>query len=114
MMVTEKRSIALTIVLTLVTCGIYGLYWQYALTKEVAKLNNRPDFNGGIAVLLTLVTCGIYGLFWVYQLGQYIQQLQTTKGMPAKDNSLMYVILSLFGLGIVAFAIAQNDLNELV
>ena len=31
-----KRSIAVGILLTLITCGIYGLYWQY---KQMDTLN---------------------------------------------------------------------------
>ena len=40
-----KRSIAVGILLTLITCGIYGLYWQY---KQMATLNvwlERNDYS---------------------------------------------------------------------
>ena len=31
----ERRNIAVCIVLTLVTCGIYGIYWIVCLTNDV-------------------------------------------------------------------------------
>lgn len=34
-------------------------------------------------------------------------------GVPASNRSLVYLLLSIFGLGLVAIAILQNDLNTL-
>ena len=69
--------------------------------------------SGGLAFVLTLVTCGIYGLYWAYKMGKMIEQAQTKRGMVAKDNSVLYLVLELVGLAIVAYALMQNDLNEI-
>ena len=59
----QRRSIAMCIVLSLVTCGIYGIYWFICLTNDCNAVSNDPDgTSGGVAFLLTLITCGIYGL----------------------------------------------------
>ena len=42
------RSIALGIIFSLLTCGIYSLYWQY---KQMATLNGwlgRTDYRFGL------------------------------------------------------------------
>ena len=38
----QKRDIALSIILTVVTCGIYGLYWMYKRTDEIHALSGKP------------------------------------------------------------------------
>lgn len=34
-------------------------------------------------------------------------------GLNVEDNSVLYLILQLFGLGIVNYALMQNELNQL-
>ena len=63
----ERRNIAVCIVLTLVTCGIYGIYWIVCLTNDVNTVSGDVNgTSGGMVVLLTIVTCGIYGIYWAY------------------------------------------------
>ena len=110
----KERSIATSIVLSIVTCGIYGIYWLIVLNDEVkaaAKDESLP--TGGVVFLLTLVTCGIYGIYWSYKIGQLTAKAQADRNMPVKDNSVMYLILSIVGLSIVVYAFVQNDLNEM-
>lgn len=57
----EQRNIALCIILSIVTCGIYGLYWIYKLTEDVNKLTGDPNAtSGGMVILLGIITCNIY------------------------------------------------------
>lgn len=59
----RERGVAVSIILTIVTCGIYGIYWFICLTNEVeAASEDRTMASGGAAFLLTIVTCGIYGI----------------------------------------------------
>ena len=54
----ERRNIAVCIVLTLVTCGIYGIYWIVCLTNDVNTVSGDVNgTSGGMVVLLTIVTC---------------------------------------------------------
>lgn len=110
----QKRSIGLAIFLSIITGGIYAIYWFIVLTNEVSILSDEKSFTGGKAFLLTLVTCGIYHLFWSYQLGKNIEKAQAAKGVATKDNSVLYLILNFFGLTIISYAIAQSDVNSLV
>ncbi len=110
----QERNLALAIVLTLITCGIYGIYWFIVLSDDVKEYSNDAEmFSGGIAFLLTLVTCGIFGIYWAYKLGKNMERAQQLNNLPAKDNSILYLILELFGFGIIVWAIVQNDLNEI-
>lgn len=110
----EKRNIAVEIILTIVTCGIYGIVWFIRLTNDVKSAAGDEKFqSGGVAFLLTLITCGIYGIYWAYKMGELMKEAETKHGTEVKDNSIIYLILELFGLGIVVYALVQSDLNAI-
>lgn len=109
----EKRSVALCIVLTLVTCGIYGLYWQYCLAEDVNCVTGRTDgTSGGMVVLFSILTCGIYGLYWLYMCGDKLDRLRMDQGGMQGHLALLYLLLSIFGFGIISYALMQTELNE--
>ena len=112
----EKRNIAVAIILTIVTCGIYGIYWFIVLTDEANKFTDNPqqETNGGIAFLLTIVTCGIYGLYWAYKQGEKLDNASVKSGMTNGSRGILYLVLSLVGFSIVAYALMQDSINKLI
>lgn len=42
----KKRNIALSIIFTLITCGIYGLYWFVCLTDETNQAAGEQKTTG--------------------------------------------------------------------
>ena len=111
----KKRNVAVAILLSIVTCGIYAIYWQGCLVNDVNKGKEDENAKSGIVVfLLSLVTCTIYWLYWVFKTGECIDSAKTANGTPTSSRGLVYLLLSIFGLGIVAMAILQSDLNSLV
>ncbi|GGD81462.1 DUF4234 domain-containing protein [Paenibacillus nasutitermitis] len=100
--------------LSLVTCGIYAIYWFIVLTDEVGELSGDPSFTGGKQFLLTLVTCGIWSFIWAYQVGKHVAEAQWKRGLMVSDNSVLYLVLNCFGLGIVVYAMVQIDVNKMV
>ncbi len=110
----ENRNIAVCILLSFVTCGIYSIYWFICLTDETNTISkNGGDTSGVIAFLLTVVTCNIYGLYWAYRQGEKIDQAKTDRGISSNSSGIAYLLLCLFGFGIVAYALMQNELNKL-
>ena len=109
----KERNIVVCVLLSIITCGIYGIYWYITLTDDVSKANEDPNFTGVKSFLLTLVTCGIYGIYWNYKVGKEMYEANQKKGIITSDNSVMYLILSLVGFSIVTFCIVQNELNAL-
>lgn len=58
----KKRNIVLAVVLSIVTCGLYGIYWFICLNNDANALTPDDSYttSGGMAFLFTLITCGIY------------------------------------------------------
>ncbi len=111
----KKRNIPVSILLSVVTCGIYGIIWFLSLHDTATALADPPKkTSSGVALLLTLVTCGIYGFFWAYNMGGMIDTALTKRNQPATNHAVLYVVLSVVGLSVVAWAMMQNDLNTML
>lgn len=109
----KERNIVVAILLSILTCGIYGIYWFIVMTNDVSEANGDPDFTGGKAFLFTLLTCGIYAIYWNYKVGKEMYEANQKHGISASDNSMLYLILSIFGLTIVTYCIVQSELNKI-
>lgn len=106
----QNRSVGLCIVLSIVTCGIYAMYWMYCIHNDVQEVSGVPmSVSGGLVIVLNIVTCGIYGFYWNYKMGQ---MLDTAKGQPNGSSGILYLVLSLFGFSIVSMALMQSELNR--
>lgn len=108
-----KINIVVCILLSIFTCGIYGIFWFIVLNDDVRTVSNDDRFQGGKAFLLSLITCGIYTFYWSYIVGKAMMQAKAKNNLPPEDNSILYLILSIFGLGIVNYCLIQNDLNTI-
>lgn len=106
-----NRNLALCVILSIVTCGIYGIYWMIMLNDEVNQVSeDYKAFSGGMVFLLSLVTCGIYQVYWSYKMGEKIDIIDDTSN---GNSNILYLILSIFGLDIVNFCFMQDALNGL-
>lgn len=110
----QQRNIVVCIILSIVTCGIYGIYWMICLANDLNVASNHPeDTSGGMVFVFTLITCGIYGYYWYYKSGQKVGEIHTkVTGYPDSGNSVLYLILGIFGLGIVNYCLIQSELNK--
>ena len=109
----KQRSVGLSILLTIITCGIYGIYWMVVLNDEINAMSGRQGAtSGGTVVLLSIVTCGIYGIYWMYKMGEGIEVIHEAHGDIRGSAPILYLVLSLFGLGIVSYALMQSELNK--
>lgn len=110
----QKRNIAVCIILSIVTCGIYGIYWLICLNDDTNRAANDPNAtSGGIVFLLSLVTCGIYGMYWCYKMGQQLDRAYQNRDMAPSNKSVILLVLAIFGLGIISYALIQDDLNKI-
>lgn len=107
-----ERNIVVCILLSLITCGIYGIYWFIVMTDESNMVSDDQTTSGGMAFLFTIITCGIYFYYWNYKMGQKLHQAGQKYNKPIGDNSIVYLLLSIFGLGIINYCIIQSDLNR--
>ena len=102
------RSIVLAIILTLITCGLYGLYWMCKVNDELNLLSgNDRGTSGSLVVVFEIITCGIYGIYWAYKMGQNCAYLNGDS-----SGSILYLLLALFGFQIINLALFQDMINK--
>lgn len=111
----KEKNVVVCLLLSIVTCGIYGIIWFINLTDDVKMASGDDSFSGIRDFLLTLVTCGLYGWYWAYKMGKAVNNIKTKNGQEsAEDNSILYLIFCIFGFNIVNFCLIQSELNKLV
>ena len=111
----ERRNIAVCIVLTLVTCGIYGIYWIVCLTNDVNTVSGDVNgTSGGMVVLLTIVTCGIYGIYWAYKQGEKLDFTKNNRGIPSSNSGVLYLILQILSLIHISEPTRQAEISYAV
>jgi len=108
----KQRSVGLCIVFSIITCGIYALYWFYCMTEEANTATGQGTTSGGMALLFNIITCGIYGIYWSYKMGEKLDAARVAGGAPYGNLAILYLILSIFGLQIVTYALVQSELNK--
>jgi hypothetical protein len=103
------KNIPLCIVLTLATCGIYNCYWQYTKMLSANELLLEDKYSFWPWLLLCLCTCGLYHIYHQYRIGQDIVSVAAP---DQKNDGLIAIVVSLFGLSIIADAIQQSRINS--
>ena len=109
----KQRSVGLCIVLSVITCGIYGLYWLVCLNNDANTVTGKPGTDGGMVLLLTIVTCGLYGIYWAYKMGEKLDQARAEHGAPTGSLAILYLVLNLFGLSTKVRAMKMQEQGEL-
>ena len=110
----SERSLPLYIVLTIITCGLFGIYWFISLASDIARLREQAEPRGVFDFIIGLITCGIYLWVCYYRYPKFVVEIQEKRGVQVSDISVISLILSIFGLSIVSMALIQNELNKLV
>ncbi|WP_297299137.1 DUF4234 domain-containing protein [uncultured Brachyspira sp.] len=68
----QNKSLLNVGILSVVTCGIYLIYWIYVTTNDVNSYMEEKYFNPTLAVVLSIVTCGLFTIYWFYKYANVI------------------------------------------
>ncbi len=83
---------------------------MYVISEEALGIDSEEwRTSGTVVIIATILTCGLYLYYWLYKMGKVFA---TVNG--DKDNSVLYIILGIFGLSLISMCIIQDDINRLV
>jgi hypothetical protein len=108
----EERGVGVTLLLMILTCGIWGLVVMYKMGDELNQHQGKSQINPGVDLLLCIVTCGLWGVYVMYKYPKVLQEITIEEEMPVVDVMVPCILLTIFGLQIVAVLILQNELNK--
>ena len=102
----QERGIGFAIVMSIVTLGIYSIYWLYKSFSEV-KAHRGEGFGGIVGILLCLVVVGYFFL------PQHIGRMYATEGNenpPVSGLTGLWLFIPYVG-GFIWLAKVQGALN---
>lgn len=117
-----NRGLLVYILLNIVTCGIYGWYFIYALARDLNVVcEGDGKRTGGLLkfILLNFITCNIYSWIWYYGVGNRLAGNAPRYGLNFQENGTtillwMLVGMLLCGIGpLVALHIICKNTNTL-
>lgn len=115
-----NRNIIKIILLSLITFGIYGLYFRY---KYIEDVNTICAFDGKktngllVTILLSMVTCGIYNYVHMFGMAERLQGAGRYYNANVESSGAVIVLWAVFGsllcgLGpIIALYLEIKNLN---
>ena len=109
----QNRSVATVVILTIITCGIYGLYWVYVTAEALEAEGKSAQMSPLVQLILCIFFSGIGYLLIGMCTDANINAIKNQRGLPATDNKLAYMLIGLF-IPIVLIAMVQNEINKLV
>ena len=96
----KERNIVSIYLLTFITFGIYGIYWEVQTKEELNKL-------GADIPTAWLLIVPIANIYWLYKYAEgYSNKVK-------KDNNGVLWFIIFWFIGIIMPAIVQSDLNKL-
>jgi len=99
-MVQNNRSLLKLILLSIVTCGIYDLFFIHTLARDVNIICGADGKNtpGLLKLwLFSILTCGIYAYIWYYNLGNRLAESAPRYGLTFAENGTSVLMWMLFG-----------------
>ena len=110
----HRIEIAAGIILTVITCGLYNIYWNYRQMKAMNALLGREEYQFAMWLILTIVTCGLYHIYYEYKMGSDLFTWLKEHGREVSPNlAITGLLLSCFGLTVIADAVYQHEFNKL-
>ncbi|MDE2140829.1 MAG: DUF4234 domain-containing protein [Elusimicrobia bacterium] len=110
----HRIDVAAGIIFSVISCGIYNIYWNYRQMVAMNALLGRHEFDFGKWALLTLFSCGLYHIYYEYRMGTELHQWLVQNDRVVNPNlATIGLALSVFGLTVLADAVYQSELNKL-
>ena len=88
-------------------------YFEMAALATAEELNYNAQTKtagGGTALVYTIITFGIYGFYWFYMQGKKVDEIN---GNTNGSTGMVYIILAIFGLGIIPYCLMQSEINKI-
>ena len=111
----KSKSIGLYLVLTILTCGLFNLYWNAKQMETCNTLLGGTEFSFFKWLVLTLLTCGVYHAYYQFQMGSVIVNLMEKKKLkPISALPILSAVGTVLFVGLIVDCIHQHELNKVI
>lgn len=105
-------------IFSLVTLGVYAIYWFYATAKDMSEYGKAKGYDLGqnptmslLAILFGWILLFVPTIIAVYRFTKRIQQAQRLAGSPEQLNGWLALVLLLV-FSPAYYGYAQSELNK--
>jgi hypothetical protein len=109
----EKREIVTVVLFSLLTCGIYMLWWSFVTCTAMQTHGRKTAIPPVLTVLLLLFFTPAGGALLGLDADDNLNAIKASNGMPTTDNKIVWVILGLV-IPIVLVALVQYEINNMI
>jgi heme/copper-type cytochrome/quinol oxidase subunit 4 len=103
------KSPVTVIILSIVTCGIYYIYWAYQTNEEIKRLSGNVEEVSTAMVILGCL-CGPLGWFNWYKWDKALQSTTAASGQTYETNFILWVVLTIAaGVGLFMMEYQVQD-----
>lgn len=91
----QRKDFVTIILLSIITCGIYFLFYVYQTTKELNQMagNDGDQMEPALAVVI----CLFLPIIWHYIMGKRMQNMGNANGIPIAESGNTYLLWILLG-----------------
>ena len=89
----KKRSVAAVVILTLITCGIYGYYWLFVTARDLQKESGTSEISPVVTLLLSLFVSVAGTALLGFDTNTTVNALKAQRGMKQEDNKVLWIVL---------------------
>lgn len=99
-MLDENRSLLKFVLLSFITCGLYGIYYMYRMTEDINAVcdgDGEDSPNYLIVILLSFITCGIYQFYWIYKQANRMYDAATRYDVRIDETGTTILLWMILG-----------------
>lgn len=94
----QKRDGLATAILTLITLGVYSLFFWYKYGQDVHRIckdDGKHTTHFIVVLILSVITLGIYYIYWIYEMARRLEtarrRYHLSRFSPVMFTLAMYV-----------------------
>lgn len=113
----QQRSFGKYILFTILSFGIYSIYFYYCLGRDINTLcegDGKETPNYLIAILLSSATLGLYLKYWLYQQGERLHRNAPNYGYKMLEDGWHVLGLALIpSANIISTYVLLKNVNKM-
>ncbi|MBR4319424.1 MAG: DUF4234 domain-containing protein, partial [Oscillospiraceae bacterium] len=90
-----QKSVATVVILTIITCGIYGIIWYWNAINELYKAGGKAVGNMEPVIQFILMFFYVGGIIFAINADDNLNAVKAQRGLLTSDNKALYIVLSL-------------------
>ena len=108
-----KRSVLGVIVFSILTCGIYLIWWTYVTCTALQQQGRRTSIPPVLTTLLMLFCSSVGGALLGLDADDNINSIKMSHGMAPIDNKVLWIVLGIF-IPMATAALVQYEINNMI